>query len=409
VANVTVPLPSLAKRPTRARRSKGAPYLFVRVVGGLLALLLVVLAVRAGNPALAWRAVVHAGPAALVVVVPSLLALVCDVMATKISLRSLGTFAGFGDLFRARLATEAIHGSVPLGALVADATSPVLFGRIRGVGVPNAIAMLTTRKRVLVRAHGVYVLSSAVIAFFVLARVGERLVGTALLPYFVAASALVPFAASGGLAFVLRRPNVARRCYGALFAIPWEALRARLRRHEAAFLQTDAALARSFVPSNLGGRTHWKSVRALDALYLGVWLFEVVESFAVLRALGIHADLTSVLSFEAGLSIVKSTIILFPSGLGIAELGYVAIFAAYGYGGPDAALAFSLIKRAKDSVFIALGYGAMLRTSTKSDAPRPRDESGSDLAPVHRACRKGVRRIGLVDHHRVAVRLEGDP
>ncbi|MFO0675485.1 MAG: hypothetical protein U0169_03060 [Polyangiaceae bacterium] len=361
--------------PLLSRTPRNLPGLVVRVAFFLTALGLFVVAARTSDVGAAFRVVFGLGPVVLLVTLPAIAAIALDAVASRASFLRVGLRVPLVRLFVARAATEAIHGSVPLGAIVADSASPSIFARAGAVPVPDAIAVLARRKRVLVRAHGVYVLVASVLGFFALRSLGRTLAGTDALPCVVALSALLPFVASGVFGRLLASRNLAVRIHGLLVRVPWSALRRRLEVALPSFEATDRALAKAFLsesdPRATGSPATGGDALVLDALYLGVWCMETLETFAILRILGVPADLAAVAAFEAGLSIVRSIVIVFPSGLGFSELGYVALFGACGYGGPDVALAFSLVKRGKDLSLVALGFALGAGIDGRSHASRP--------------------------------------
>jgi hypothetical protein len=92
-------------------------------------------------------------------------------------------------------------------------------------------------------------------------------------------------------------------------------------------------------------------------LFLAGWAWETVETFVILSVLGAGLGLGQVLSFETLLTIVRSLVVVVPSGLGVQDVGYLVFLR--GYGVPDAvtlAAAFLVVKRAKETFWVAVGY-----------------------------------------------------
>jgi uncharacterized protein (TIRG00374 family) len=101
-------------------------------------------------------------------------------------------------------------------------------------------------------------------------------------------------------------------------------------------------------------------VRELAApalLFLGGWLLESLETWLILRLLGIELGFVEVASFEVLLSFLRNVLFVLPAGLGVQDLGYVTFLAALGV--PDAVnagAAFVVLKRTKELFWIGVGY-----------------------------------------------------
>jgi len=105
-------------------------------------------------------------------------------------------------------------------------------------------------------------------------------------------------------------------------------------------------------------------------------LFEGAEAFVILRLLGVDMTFTQVLAFEVVVSFVRSLAFMVPAGLGVQDAGYVAFLGAFSV--PDAptmGVAFVLIKRAKELLYVAVGFLFFL---VLGDAPLGRDGGGHD-------------------------------
>ena len=95
---------------------------------------------------------------------------------------------------------------------------------------------------------------------------------------------------------------------------------------------------------------------------LGLWIIEGLESYVILRLLGAPLGVIEVLSFDAALSVVRSAAMFAPAGIGVQDVGYLAVLQAYGV--PDAASlgpAFIVLKRLKEALWIAIGFVILAR------------------------------------------------
>jgi hypothetical protein len=80
--------------------------------------------------------------------------------------------------------------------------------------------------------------------------------------------------------------------------------------------------------------------------------------------LGANLGFIDVVSFDAALSIVRSAAIFAPAGIGVQDVGYLAVLEAYGVTDASAiGPAFVVIKRTKEAFWIAIGYAALALTS----------------------------------------------
>jgi len=91
-------------------------------------------------------------------------------------------------------------------------------------------------------------------------------------------------------------------------------------------------------------------------LHLFAWIAATVEVWLALRLMGHPVALWEALAYESLVQAIKGAIFIVPWSAGVQEGSYVLIAAAFGVP-PDAALALSLVKRARDLV---LGVPALL-------------------------------------------------
>jgi uncharacterized membrane protein YbhN (UPF0104 family) len=109
-------------------------------------------------------------------------------------------------------------------------------------------------------------------------------------------------------------------------------------------------------------KTLGKGAHPIPALLILVaWLLESVESWIILRALGVEISWVTVLSFDAALSVVRTAAAFAPAGLGAQDLGYLAFFEAYGI--PNASAigpAFLVLKRTNQLVWVAIGFTLLM-------------------------------------------------
>jgi len=145
------------------------------------------------------------------------------------------------------------------------------------------------------------------------------------------------------------RPSLAR-LQALARRFPWQALRARVTRLRAGALAGDAQLAR------LGAAR--PATWLATASFFGCWLCESIETALILWLIGAPLDLALAMAVEVGLTLARSVGNFAPAGIGIQEAGYATLLTATGLG-VETAAAFVLLKRAKEIVWIAIGYGLL--------------------------------------------------
>jgi uncharacterized membrane protein YbhN (UPF0104 family) len=103
------------------------------------------------------------------------------------------------------------------------------------------------------------------------------------------------------------------------------------------------------------------------------WLFEAVESYLMLRLLGVELSFAAVLAIEAVVSFARHVLIVVPAGVGVQDVGYVALLAALGvHDAVTLGAAFAVLKRSKEAFWAVVGltmwFGGS-RVSRMTDAP----------------------------------------
>jgi uncharacterized protein (TIRG00374 family) len=89
--------------------------------------------------------------------------------------------------------------------------------------------------------------------------------------------------------------------------------------------------------------------------YFLAWLASVIETYAIMWALGLSASVTAAIVIEAVGAGVGIASFMVPGNLGAMEAGRGAIFAALGLGAP-AGLAFSLVVRIREALWAGFGF-----------------------------------------------------
>jgi hypothetical protein len=260
-----------------------------------------------------------------------------DALGMRGLLGVMGNRVPVARLLPIRIATEALHVTVPAGFLVADSANAKLLHAHFGVPLTDGAMLAVARKWLVMRAHAVYLTLGAVCGASALAAASQRYLGGGWLPWAVGGCAIVPLSLSVALGQGLRGGAMALRFQQAVFAI----------------------LGRA-------GPSTWIAALA----FLGAWLFESVDTAVVIRLVGGPPSFAFALASEVGISMLRSLGNVAPAGLGVQDAGYATLLPAMGMS-PDVAAAFLLVKRAKELVWIGVGYAllAVLRREP-SHAPR---------------------------------------
>ena len=354
---------------------EGRGLLGVRIASGLTALTLLFWTFHRVNLARVSESMAGVGLLGFALIAtPQLLSLCLECIGWRRVFRVLGSSVAVRQLLRVRLATEALAQTLPLGVVWAESLKPLMLGRHAGLKTSDSVAGIVARKYLLMASQAVYVALFAVCGFATLRRLSVSLFGHAEIAWFAFAVSgllcLLAFGVSG--AFTCGR--VADRVLGLLRSLPSRRLREHLNLRQAAFAHTDDLTARYFAAGFV------QTTLAPGVFFLCGWLFESLESFLILKLLGVQLDFVTVASVEVMLSFVKNVLFILPSGIGVQDIGYVSCLAALGV--PDAlnlGAAFSVLKRGKELFWATLGY-ALLASEARAPALPATPRLGVDVA-----------------------------
>ena len=283
-------------------------------------------------------------------------------MGASLFIESVGwgwAFQSFGrpvrlmGLFRVRVTSEALALTLPAGMLFCESMKPFLLARHCGLPPEPGIAGMAARKYLLLVSQAAYITLFAVLGAPFLETAGAALFGRPGLSYAVLGAGLAVGLAALGCAMTLHRGRVAERVLRALSRLPIRRLRDVLQRSRPQFTGTDSELQLFFRGSLI--------TSSLPALaFLCGWLLESLETYLILRLLGVELPFVAVASFEVALSFVRHVTFVLPAGLGVQDLGYVAFLRALGVHDPlVVGAAFVVLKRAKECIWAMLGFALL--------------------------------------------------
>jgi uncharacterized membrane protein YbhN (UPF0104 family) len=314
------------------------------------------------------------GAALLWALVPMGVALAVESFGWAWAFRRSGHDVPFLGVWRARVTSEALALTLPAGMLFCESTKPFLLARHCGLRAEVSIAGMAMRKYLLLCSQAVYITVFALLGAPFLERASSGVIGRSGLPGALLVVGGVVLAAAIGSGLSLRDGRIAERLRTALARLPLGGLRGKLDRSRGRFVQTDDELENFF----RGGLP----LATLPALpFLVSWLLEAVETFLILRLLGVDLPFEAVAALEVALSFTRHVTFLLPAGLGVQDLGYVAFLRALGASDPlTMGAAFVLIKRAKECAWAVVGFSLLaadLRAAAASSsgaalgAPQP--------------------------------------
>lgn len=336
-------------------RSGGKVLVILRWVAFAACIGLFVRALAESDLAAAWARIRTIGPLVVLALVPFPGALAMDAWAWKGLLAALDRKVSWFSLFKIRIATEAVTNSAPAGALWADAISPVLVWRRSGIPIADVFAASTAKRWTVVRMHSAYIALATAVGADVILRVSRGLMGNDTLIVLVLGAAVTLMLLSIGIELVAARGQVAGRLSKVLGKARFVRVKDWIETRHHHFALADAQLARLSKDNRVGAKAAWRM--------LGLWFIEGLESYVLFRLLGAPFGLVEVLAFDAALSIVRSSAMFAPAGIGVQDVGYLAVLEAYGV--PDAASlgpAFIVLKRLKEAVWIAVGFVVLARS-----------------------------------------------
>lgn len=313
------------------------------------------------------------GAPLLLALLPQAVAFWSETCGWRRMVAALGARVRVLPMLRVRIATEALAQSLPAGALWCESMKPVLLERHAGLSIPRGIAAAAARKYARLWAHAAYISLAFALGFATLRCTSRGVIGVAGLEWLVLAIAVLLVVASTAMAIGLSRSALAQRAYTLLTRLP--VVGARLAARRPGFVETDELVARV-------GRLRPLTLALPVAGCLVAWCAESVETLIVLRLLGVHVGFGTALAVEATVSFARQLLFVVPAGIGVQDAGYVGFLAALGVPGAlEIGAAFALVKRGREAVYAALGFGLLL-APRRSGTPSALGAAGFRAAPA---------------------------
>ena len=249
--------------------------------------------------------------------------------------------------------------SVPAGGIVGETLKPYLLAKTDRVPAAETVASIGVKKALLVFAEATYLTVALIAGFALVTGHSDEIVGGPELPWLMGAAIVFLLLIAGGLTVLFTMGSVSGRTHRLLVRLPWPRVRRWLEDRHAKFAYADSC----FVTI---GRSRGHLVRAYGCL-LAAWFVESFETWLLLHLLGFDLSFTTAFTMEAAVVFLRNIAFFVPAGLGVQDAGYLAFLSAFGIGSVGGG-AFVILKRAKEAIWVGVGYGVLLALEGKRTA-----------------------------------------
>ncbi|WP_045118386.1 lysylphosphatidylglycerol synthase domain-containing protein [Haliangium ochraceum] len=307
-----------------------------------------------------WRIVGEIGPIAPIILVPYFVAVTVDTTGWRRIFLEMGHRLRLRRLLGVRFATEAVLMSAPGGSVLSDTIKPFVLKATDRVPISATLTSVALRKWSIMAAEVVYLSIGCVIGFSLYRAASEPVLGqaTGFEWIVVAATALLALGVVASFA-MLSGGTLTERVYTKLMRVLPAFLSDRLRSTHDGARALDAYMRRVFTERRRG-------LAVSVALYVGHWFIEATETWLIANLLGVPLDFTHAVAIESACSFLRAIAFFVPAGLGVQDLGYATLFAVAGVPAPvEFSLAFTLVKRSKELVWVVIGYLVLLSLPIK--------------------------------------------
>jgi uncharacterized protein (TIRG00374 family) len=243
--------------------------------------------------------------------------------------------APFHRLLGARLAGEAVNIVTAVGSVGGEAVKAWLLRR--DVSYEESVPAVVIAKTTITIAQALFLLIAIVLAVVGLG-VGSAVLNGMLWLLVVEVLAVGGFVAAQVAGLVARGGRLLR-WFGVM--------------ENAAYAETLDRALRGYY------RTEWRRLALSIGFHLAGWVLGAMDTLLILVVLGVTATPLTAIVIEALGSGVRFATFLVPASLGALEAANAAAFDAMGLGA-GAGLAFSFVRRARQVVWIAIGFGILV-------------------------------------------------
>lgn len=301
----------------------------------------------------------HMGAWAPLVVLPFLLAMCLGTIAWRLCLIQLGRRLPLSALLRVRIMAEMVMTVVPGGAVITETLKPVWLRRRFGVELGDGAASVVLTKALILQTAGAYWLLALLLAYPRWASAGVSIAGPLRWVWQGLPALALVMCGLGWLLMRTLKTGSAMKLLHSLFRrVPIPPLQRALAKQDHLMAATHGSFVRFFGD---GANAVWLWGFVFT---LGQWFAEAVETFLILRLLGVHISPTDALLVESLLSTVRALVFFLPGGLGAQEVAAFFLFQLVGVSNAEASTtAWAFTKRSKEVFWIvtAIGLGLVKR------------------------------------------------
>jgi hypothetical protein len=290
----------------------------------------------------------HIGARAPLALLPYICVITFDTLGWHATFET-SAHLGFRRLWGIRISTDALSNSLPAGVAVGETLKALLLRRIFGLTMSEATANVIVSKFSLGIAQGLFLIVGVALCIRELARHSQALIGRPGLEWLGVAVALLFLSILVAAAVVAQRA-ILSSVLARLRRFRSGAWHASLSRWESPFARIDHGLG-------VIARVPMRQVLRSVSFFLLGWIGLGVENWVILSLLGSPTSIANAISMESVVSIVRILFFFIPSAFGAQEMSYYALLKVYDVPAAESvAAAFMLTKRAKEAIWIALGY-----------------------------------------------------
>lgn len=315
----------------------------LRLAVGALALLALSRVIRSGDLRRALEMVRGVGWPLFLVLLPTPIAMMLDAYGWRAILATLGHSVGWGRLVELRLSVEAIVLAMPGGSVAGEAAKVSLLDRRARVPLTTGAASLALTKLLLIATDAAY------LAFIAIALGLAGGAAHAPTLHLALAGAAFTGAAAVGLQHLLRRSRFASWTMAALGRAPIARVRRWVLGRQPGLAELDRMAQRHFDSP--------RATRLRCAIpFMLEWFSEGLETFIIVRCLGLSLGLGDTLALDGIGSLVRAVAVVVPAGLGVQDGAQIMLLSQMGVPDPTAAgAAFVFTKRTKEVFWIVMG------------------------------------------------------
>ena len=258
----------------------------------------------------------------------------------------------FFKLLKIQFIAETISMTLPAGMAIGEPLRPFLCHRFIGIPLPAGVASVAVRKLMLGVAQGIYTIIGAIAGFSLLQTVSIPLFPAGVLGYIMVCAGTLVFLLFLFFLTLLLDGKAAQHAHRLLMLVPFKRVKTWLIAKQTGFHDTDQEL--QSIETLFSAR-----LILVMLIYVLAWFMLAIESYIILRLLGVEISFLQVLSMDTAITMLRAIFFFIPSGLGVQELGYRIFFQALGINDFGDYGAFVLLRRFKELVWYSVGYGVM--------------------------------------------------